>query len=944
MSTRRFNYPDPPREQRPPYRGDRYSAPLAVPSTRSFHQPSVAYLPLRNFHSRARWPPQPFVEDELTALQKEAGSKKVDRDDEVSERGTIDQDPILIDVNTPPSTLEPKSTRASPRGRHAALSGVPTPPVSDDEKAARGRRHGPRLETGLLPEMTRAPSPYHYSHPQASSARAWNNTVAGSPYFTTTPYSASGVPKAAQMPMNNFASHIPTTIPSKTNSGRPSANRSPTTTVGPSAAIDDADLDPIEADKRRGQRRSAKMAEPPKTSHQEQPLRPFIVKRPLLSDDNRRHTDSWMDVSREQIVDGMRRATPHMVATLSRRPSGQQSSQTSARTSTDKLSSRNSPRVSIDSVNRLPPSPPRSPRESLDRVRDTVPSQNRYSFQSSAEGSYVTSPQHSPKAGTVLPVTASAWQNAFDSNNSRMSQPPLRPVIVTRAETFHHLPPVNVKATSPTTRLECPPLPRTESLPYPVDDFMAAMPEEKDHQYYPEGLRPPQFAKTLSRAGTPFVPGSAGARPVMPKHHSFAETAPATPASPYTPRQPRQVSFALPDKATTNAQSAYTVEIPPCPHAQDVVGYNDWYTLEGCPRFDICRSCLDSVFGSTFYAAFFHKAVARSSSVGYHCDFANPWMRLAWQLTLSRQLPNLALLKELHHFLDSATPCPDTIEKEHRHWYTIMDDVKQEPMRHFHVCATDIRAIEILLPRLRGFWVPYSGKMSSSIDPTKRRCSFRSTDNSRFPLFLDSMVSLHEGVHHLPPTKVPDMRPFVKLVRHKVKLPECPRNNMVQGDLWKCYYIPSLPEFSVCEDCHDDIISPMLRADSDLAMRFNRSAQYLPAPGRSPRDSGTSFDAGTVKDASCSLFSPRMRRYFRRAVEDNDLKYLARKAKDRRRKEVELQTEARLLTTRMHEVDGQIRAYEGRPGSERVMARLEDEYDRLVDGFERCHDEWAKWE
>lgn len=185
------------------------------------------------------------------------------------------------------------------------------------------------------------------------------------------------------------------------------------------------------------------------------------------------------------------------------------------------------------------------------------------------------------------------------------------------------------------------------------------------------------------------------------------------------------------------------------------------------------------------------------------------------------------------------------------------------------------------------------------------------------------------------------MVPFVKLVKRKLDLDECPRDNILQGAKW--YFMPSMPELTVCSDCHDDVIVPLLRTDSDLAMRFNRTPQYLPSPEKGARDSANTLKDLT-KESSCSLYSPRMRRYLRRAVEDNDIKYLAKKAKERKKKELELQREAQPLIAKINEIDELVRSYKARPGGERYIGRLQEDRERLEDALEQCRDEWADWE
>ena len=67
-----------------------------------------------------------------------------------------------------------------------------------------------------------------------------------------------------------------------------------------------------------------------------------------------------------------------------------------------------------------------------------------------------------------------------------------------------------------------------------------------------------------------------------------------------------------------------------------------------------------------------------------------------------------------------------------------------------------------------------------------------------------------------------------------------------------------LREFTVCEECYDAIVWPLIEDDrkkSEVAANFIRKRQAVPI-------------------ASCQLYSKRMRDAFRRACRRNDIGYL----------------------------------------------------------------------
>ncbi|KAF2228282.1 hypothetical protein BDZ85DRAFT_188837 [Elsinoe ampelina] len=376
--------------------------------------------------------------------------------------------------------------------------------------------------------------------------------------------------------------------------------------------------------------------------------------------------------------------------------------------------------------------------------------------------------------------------------------------------------------------------------------------------------------------------------------------------------------------------------MPPCDRDTYVSGYEDWYTLDDCPNFDICSTCLMGNFRDHYHFAFFRPVTPgiRSRDTKVRCDFSRPWLRLAWLLTLQRQLPNLNLVKSIYHYLEhpSTLACPDIHTKPHT-WFTVLDDLTRKPIPSLSICRTDVQTIELLLPSLRGFFVPLpsakGSRSSSTTDTSSRLCTFRTTNNNRFPIYLDFLISLHETAMQQSPRNLPDMTPFVHLVKHKLAIDECPRDNILQGAKW--FFIPSLPEFTVCEDCYDDVIVPLLRQDRDLVMRFNRKAELL------------STITDVAREASCALYSGRMRVEFARAVDTNDLRALARVARARRDMEVELQRKAQPVIAKIGEVDDALIRAEDR-GETREARRLEDEREALERKLRTLQARWKEVE
>ncbi len=81
----------------------------------------------------------------------------------------------------------------------------------------------------------------------------------------------------------------------------------------------------------------------------------------------------------------------------------------------------------------------------------------------------------------------------------------------------------------------------------------------------------------------------------------------------------------------------------------------------------------------------------------------------------------------------------------------------------------------------------------------------------------------------------------------------------------------SLPEFTVCEECYEAVIWPLIEDPnaSEIPRNFIRTRQPRPV-------------------AACQLYSDRMREVFRRACRRNGMGYLVVKVRERQRVEDEI--------------------------------------------------------
>lgn len=257
---------------------------------------------------------------------------------------------------------------------------------------------------------------------------------------------------------------------------------------------------------------------------------------------------------------------------------------------------------------------------------------------------------------------------------------------------------------------------------------------------------------------------------------------------------------------------------------------------------------------------------------------------------------------------ETEEPCPG-MQKGVRNWYSVRDR-DGHFLRGLTICSADVKKVEILFPAFKGLLLPLPMRMShhNDIESLTHYCALRTYHNGRFSVYLDCLAALHDEA--VSAHRMPDASDFVTLVRRKTRFPECPRDDKQVRCDW--YFIPTLaPALTVCEECYNDVVLPHVQANSDVAMRFNRSMQTVRNEGRF--------------GLSCQLYSTRMRDVFRYAVEDNDMKYLARKAKER--KEIEDDFQDRVL--RIREDSEQLKGRSGYAISSKAQQELMDMQNEL---------------
>jgi len=863
------------------------------------------------------------------SLAKEVDGQKVLREsgkDEAQSRGTIDQDPIIQDVPERINEHERRFVVVSDLEGEAKSSGALTPPTSEDERTRRVKRRPSAIHTDLnqkVPEMgKRTASPYAFTKPPQPTSSSNDRFL--SPDTLTPPatdlgrrHNRTSSRSKAPSPRRDSARLSP--------SSRRGNNYFSTRHARDDNAIDDLDWEDLAST---GTRQTSAQSttttyapsSSPRTSiHDCAPPPTHAPSTRRLNLDARRHTDTPDTLPKLQI-NKSRRPTPlvsssalgeashaavYTTATLRARdvlpPRSRESSYTSSRAA--------SPASATTSAT---PSPPRSPRLSSEFSPSPSTAQRSPTFRSgSGSGSRPSSPvPRVPGDSARLPRADQDWAQL----PTRRPNQPSRLAASVRQESVPDMHRTPMSAT-PTSR-------PTGVLPYPEDDGpdtpSVYMPSETGYQFSSD-IRPSlgvplHEAKTLSRASSPapstaFRRSDKPPRPSMPTRHSTANVS-SVEERPRAPAR-RQNSYSTSSQTRKELAALLKKGLPDCPRANFVTGYDDWYTVIGAPSLDFCPECVTSVFERTVFRPSIRRSLPRNLGAEVQCAFgSSPWIRLAWLLTLQQQRADLTLLRDLAEIDETSESCPGAREAA-RSWYGLRDPGGLF-VRDFQVCYSDVRKIERLLPTLSGLFVRLPQRASFDT----HTCAVRAEGN-RFSTYLDALILTHEKA--MASRKGADPMAFIDLVERKARLRECSRDTMLVGGLW--HFVPSLPHLTVCEDCFESVVEPAIQRNSDVATRFNRTVQPVYGEGMG---------------SSCQLYSPRMRNVFQRAVADGDVKYLTRKAKERREAELMLQERYRDVLRRAKRMS--------REGSGSGSGSEDDER-RLNWELKRITAEWQeKWE
>lgn len=320
----------------------------------------------------------------------------------------------------------------------------------------------------------------------------------------------------------------------------------------------------------------------------------------------------------------------------------------------------------------------------------------------------------------------------------------------------------------------------------------------------------------------------------------------------------------------------------------------DWLTL---PRtdFNICPDCYGAVFSKTEYRKPF-QPMLRPTDRPIACDFGvGPWYRIAWLLTLKNNLPDLRLFHDVASVISDTKniPCPGD-RTTTRNWLTLYNPYTRQLVYDFTVCPQCARIIQALLPNLTGIFIP----LDSRSEPTRALCAMRfKPKRKRFVMYFDAMETTSDQarLEH----EEPDLKSLAQEVERMAAVSECQEDTPIHNGYW--HTMQFLRQFSVCGECFDEVVRPLINDDNVIARNFYMNPQRLPV-------------------ATCQLYSPRMREIFQKACRWNDPKYLENKVIER------MDIEAR-IHDKLAKLD--------RSGNDEEW--VDEQVDKLIQ-------EWKRWE
>lgn len=313
---------------------------------------------------------------------------------------------------------------------------------------------------------------------------------------------------------------------------------------------------------------------------------------------------------------------------------------------------------------------------------------------------------------------------------------------------------------------------------------------------------------------------------------------------------------------------------PPCPRTTPQPNHADWLTLPNFPNFHVCPSCFNALIRPTPFAGYFTPKPPSPTPV--RCDLSRFWVRVAGAVLLLNQDRRLdiSLLPRVAVIRAQDGPCPNSqlanegapLITQQRAWYTLRDPhTGAELLPGWTVCAECVLNMQNCCPSVSTAFSlahplgqpPVPQQPGQPPQQWQSTCALVPSELYDDPRTMAILQQLGSCAALASTTGQVNMNILVNWLRTNLPSPRvpgqgsgpgqaqapnglCPRN--FPSTTLKCHTIPSMIDFTVCEQCYAEIIRPDADQGVQMALQFDSQPRAVPGQG-----------------FTCQLYSPRMR-------------------------------------------------------------------------------------
>lgn len=314
------------------------------------------------------------------------------------------------------------------------------------------------------------------------------------------------------------------------------------------------------------------------------------------------------------------------------------------------------------------------------------------------------------------------------------------------------------------------------------------------------------------------------------------------------------------------------ISLPLCPRPYAVYGASGWHSISGLSNLEVCVSCMH-VLGDSPLREYCYPSPRKPADEAVTCALSRPWIRIVVARCLKEGKPDIGLLQSLSTMPPDMLDCPGR-QSDIRRWYHVQDPSTRTPVQGFNVCTACVRSVELVFPSLLREKIFHRPENKP---PAERYCNLH-PGSKHFYSIIDRLDKLAKWCKRKQ-LRTEDISDFGEFVRQKARYRECARDAMLATQLW--HFMPALPEFTICEECYEEVVWPL--NERPIARDVVMTLQKVPI----------ARPAHYVAGISCQLYSDRMRKVFKDAVNRGDFEALRSAALTRYNVEHRLQEKQR---------------------------------------------------